>query len=510
MTATPVHLKRLVQRDMVVAAVALTTLLVVTWAVPGAQLAVESPSARIAVETLRLCVVGLTALVLSLPFEQHGSVVRNAFVAALVVIAAASALFAVVPAIAAEVTGTPTTTTDRFYPWLGSRYVAGLLFISAGAQWPRLGLRTYVAGSLALFVVLGMLLSMVDPPARELTGDGADVTWLTSLEVPPLLLFAFGSWLAARLAIASGAPLERWLALSLLVGVFTQLQAIRQPELLGPVVTTTDALRVISTVLLLVGAALQVRQMSRDRVRVVRLQRRELEERDAMVDALSGYVAREETFRAIVHHELATPIATIRAYAHVLNGARAGDDRWRGALDGLVAEADQLHVLIARVDELRSLEATDFSCTPRPIRALPLLRDVARFTRALPGPHEVDVRADDVRILADPVRLGQALRNVASNAVRYSPDGGRIDLVGEVAGPDHYRLLVVDQGIGIDPDTTGTLLALAGRGRNAAGVEGAGIGLYIARRITEAHGGRISIEPNVPAGTRVVIEVERA
>jgi hypothetical protein len=87
MTATPVHLRRLVQRDMVVAAVALTILLIVTWTVPEAQLAVESRSARIAVETLRLCVVGLTALVLSLPFEQHGSVVRNAFVAALTVIA---------------------------------------------------------------------------------------------------------------------------------------------------------------------------------------------------------------------------------------------------------------------------------------------------------------------------------------------------------------------------------------------------------------------------------------
>jgi signal transduction histidine kinase len=505
MTATPVHLRRLVQRDMVVAAVALTTLLVATWVVPGAQLAVESPSARIAVETLRLCVVGLTALVLSLPFEQHGSVVRNAFVAALAVIAAASALFAVVPAIAAEVSGATATATDRFYPWLGSRYVAGLLFVSAGAQWPRLSLRTYVAGSLLVFVVLGVLLSMIAPP-----GAGPGAAWLTSLEMPPLLLFAFGASLAARLAVASGAPLERWLALSLLVGVFTQLQAIRQPELLGPVVTTTDVLRVISTALLLVGAALQVRQMSRDRVRVVRLQRRELEERDAMVDALSGYVAREETFRAIVHHELATPIATIRAYAHVLNGAEAGGGRWRGALDGLVAEAEQLHVLIARVDELRSLEATDFSCTPRPVRALPLLRDVARFTRALPGPHEVDVRADDVRILADPVRLGQALRNVASNAVRYSPDGGRIDLIGEAVGPDRYRLLIVDQGIGIDPDATGTLLALAGRGRNAVGVEGAGIGLYIARRITEAHGGRISIEPNDPTGTRVVIEVGRA
>jgi signal transduction histidine kinase len=69
--------------------------------------------------------------------------------------------------------------------------------------------------------------------------------------------------------------------------------------------------------------------------------------------------------------------------------------------------------------------------------------------------------------------------------------------------------VVADQGMGIDADDTATLLAFAGRGRNADGVEGAGIGLYIARRIAEAHKGHIAIEPGEPIGTRVTIEVDR-
>ncbi|HEX6257278.1 MAG TPA: HAMP domain-containing sensor histidine kinase [Euzebyales bacterium] len=505
MTATPGQRERVVWRDLARTAVVLAAVWLATLAVPDAQIAIVSPSLRVALETLRLCVVGLAALVLALPHDQHGSVVRSAFVAALTVIAASSALLGVLPNIVGETTGAFMAPPDPFYPWLASRYVAGALFVSAAVQWPRARMRVYVMVALAAFIALGAALTAVMPPIDDTAARTA--MWMVSLELPPLVLFAFGAWLAARHAAADGSALERWLALSLLVGVFTQLQAIRQPDVLGPLVTGTDLLRMISTALLLVGATAQVRQMSRDRVRVMRMQRHELDERDAMVRELARYVSREETFRAVVHHELSTPVATIRAYAHVLGHVDAEDGRWRDALAGLIAEAARLHELIGRIDELRALESADLRCTLRPVRALPLLQDLARYTRALPGPHHVEVRADDVRILADPVRIGQALRNVATNAVRYSPDGGRITMIGEVAGDDRYHLAVVDEGIGIDPDAVGTLLAYAGRGDNVATIDGSGIGLYVARRVAEAHDGRLSIEPNLPAGTRVTIEV---
>lgn len=85
-----------------------------------------------------------------------------------------------------------------------SRYLAGLLFVSAGAQWPRLGLRTYVLAALGLLSPATVLLSTLAPPAPPVRG-----TWvLVSIELPPLLLFGFGAWLASRLAVRSGAPLE--------------------------------------------------------------------------------------------------------------------------------------------------------------------------------------------------------------------------------------------------------------------------------------------------------------
>lgn len=497
---------------MAVVAAVLTAMLAITFVAPDTQIAVDSPAARIAIEMLRLCAVGFAAVILGLPYQQHRSVVRNAFVAALAVIAASSAAVGIVPRVVAEVTGLEWHPDLGFYPWLASRYLAGLLFVSAGLEWPRLSLRSSVLVGLAALAVIDGILVTADLPTRlgitSGPATGMDPSWLIGLEIPPLLLFALGAWLAARLAVRSGAPLERWLALSLLVGVFTQIQAIRQPELLNSIVTTTDVLRLLSTVLLLVGAALQVHQLSRDRAAVLRLQREDLQERDDMVNTLSSYVAREEAFRSVVTHELATPVATIQAYAHVLRRSEV-DERWHAALTGLVKEAEQLHALIGRVDEMRELEGDDFSCTLRPVRALPLLRDLARFARALPGDHEVVVRAADLRINADPVRLGQALRNVVTNAIRYSPEGGQIDITGHAVEPDSYQISFADQGVGIVAADSELLLAFAQRGDNVEGIAGSGIGLYVTRRIVDAHGGRLRIAPNDPAGTRVIIEVAR-
>lgn len=497
---------------MAVVAAVLTAMLALTSVAPDTQIAVDSTAARIAIEMLRLCAVGFAAVILGLPYQQHRSVVRNAFVAALAVIAASSAAVGIVPRVVAEVAGLEWHPDLGFYPWLASRYLAGLLFVSAGLEWPRLSLRSFVLVGLAALAVVDGILVTADLPTRLGVTAGAEngmnSSWLIGLEIPPLLLFALGAWLAARLAVRSGAPLERWLALSLLVGVFTQIQAIRQPELLNSIVTTTDLLRLLSTVLLLAGAALQVHQLSRDRAAVLRLQREDLQERDDMVNTLSSYVAREEAFRSVVTHELSTPVATIQAYAHVLRRS-AVDDRWHAALAGLVKEAEQLHALIGRVDEMRELEGDDFSCVLRPVRALPLLRDLARFAKALPGDHEVVVRAADLRIDADPVRLGQALRNVVTNAIRYSPEGGQIDITGEAVEPNGYQISLADQGVGIVPGDSEVLLAFAQRGNNVEGIAGSGIGLYVTRRIVDAHGGRLQIAPNDPVGTRVIIEVAR-
>lgn len=106
MSVFPPPLPRTARRELLVSVGVLAPVLV-CGALPAARIAVDSPSARVALETLRLCVVGGAAGIMALPYAQRGPIARNAFVAALVVIATASLLLGVLPPVIAELTGGP-------------------------------------------------------------------------------------------------------------------------------------------------------------------------------------------------------------------------------------------------------------------------------------------------------------------------------------------------------------------------------------------------------------------
>jgi signal transduction histidine kinase len=111
-----------------------------------------------------------------------------------------------------------------------------------------------------------------------------------------------------------------------------------------------------------------------------------------------------------------------------------------------------------------------------------------------------------VRIYADPLRIEQVLTNLLDNAIKFSPQGGPVDV--EVGSPDPgtARLAVRDRGIGIPPEHRGQLFErfyqAEAAGTYAAGM---GLGLYISRQIVELHGGCITAEFPHDGGTRFVV-----
>ena len=166
-----------------------------------------------------------------------------------------------------------------------------------------------------------------------------------------------------------------------------------------------------------------------------------------------------------------------------------------------------------------------------------LLDDAARFVVTLPGDHPLTVeptaeaaRWDGVRagfadpllsrdagrgreVLADRYRIGQVLRNLLTNAVKYSPDGAPIGLravPGE--GPGRLRIEVTDRGPGIHPDDAERIFEKFGRGRGADGrkVSGVGLGLYLSRRILRAHGSDLTVSPGPEGGSVFGFELEEA
>ena len=162
---------------------------------------------------------------------------------------------------------------------------------------------------------------------------------------------------------------------------------------------------------------------------------------------------------------------------------------------------DTLNTLVADVRSAAAVEQEDFRVEPRPLPLATLLEDAEAYASTLPSDHPVKVTLNDgldthERVLADPKRVGQVLRNLLSNAAKYSPEGALIELRAARSGRRHIRVEVADHGEGIHPDDVTRIFEKFGRGRNGKGeakVAGVGLGLYLSRRIAQAHGGELTV-----------------
>ena len=236
------------------------------------------------------------------------------------------------------------------------------------------------------------------------------------------------------------------------------------------------------------------------------------------VTASLAAVLQEEQFLANVSHELKTPLTSISGYIELVEDEIAEE----GGGDTETIRA-HLHVVgrnVVRLQQLilglletaRTVSADRVGSRTGAPRAIALdelvgqqlasirpRADSRRLRWAVSG---VD---REVELLnADPERLGQALDNILSNAVKYAHEGGLITVELAVEG-QAARLLVADEGIGIDQEDLQKLFTPYFRARTAteSGVAGYGLGLMITRRIVRAHGGELTISSRVGRGTRV-------
>ena len=217
-------------------------------------------------------------------------------------------------------------------------------------------------------------------------------------------------------------------------------------------------------------------------------------------------------FTAMVAHELDTPLAVIRGYADMLATGELDLAEESRALDKIQEETDLLEALVSDVRAAATVEREDFAIELRRVRVGTLLKDAATFAETLPGSHRLITESvADGQVRADPYRIGQVLRNLLSNAAKYSPDGAPIELratSGET--PERIRIEVADQGAGIHPNDVERIFEKFGRGRDRSGrkVAGVGLGLYLSRRILQAHGSELTLDPAPGGGAVFGFELE--
>ncbi len=219
------------------------------------------------------------------------------------------------------------------------------------------------------------------------------------------------------------------------------------------------------------------------------------------------------TFISIVSHELKTPVALIKGYASTL---RRDDARWdkhiiQDSLTVIEEEADRLTSMIEDLLDASRLQAGGLSLKRTDISLNLLAQRLAERFATQTKKHTLtaDFPEGFPVILADEDRIEQVLSNLVSNAIKYAP-GGEIKVIGKVH-PDQLVVCVQDEGPGIDPHDMPHIFDRFYRADKAARkTKGAGLGLYLARAIIEAHGGRMWVDPqNNGKGARICFSLPR-
>src|SRR4051812_4060030 len=216
------------------------------------------------------------------------------------------------------------------------------------------------------------------------------------------------------------------------------------------------------------------------------------------------------TFVSVVSHELKTPVAIIKGYAGTL---RRPDAHWDAAQidEGLTVieeEADRLSELINNLLDVSRIQAGTIPLTSAPFSLPSLAERVVQGIAATAGDHfEFQLRfpPNFPLVIGDETRIRMVLTNLLTNAVKYSPDGGVIRVGGWVEGQEAV-IYVADEGIGVAPEDRARIFERFFRSDNSLSrtTQGAGLGLFLAKAIVEAHGGRIFAEGRATRGTRFV------
>lgn len=225
----------------------------------------------------------------------------------------------------------------------------------------------------------------------------------------------------------------------------------------------------------------------------------------------------KSTFTSIISHELKTPVALIKGYAQTL--ARP-DATWdaetaRQSLQVIEEEADRLEALINNLLDVSRIQASGLRLDYADVNLERLARKVAEAYRTQTVDHrlEVDFPKSLPLVWGDEERLRQVLTNLVNNAIKYSPQGGLIRIGGwtealnSAASQERVVLYVADQGIGIPAEDLPKIFDRFYRVDSSLrrGTAGAGLGLYLAKAIVEAHGGQIWVRSEPGKGTTFFI-----
>ena len=229
----------------------------------------------------------------------------------------------------------------------------------------------------------------------------------------------------------------------------------------------------------------------------------------------------KDEFVSVVSHELRTPLTAIKGYTQHL--VRRIERRLRKARDVqqenpvelpesydlrsltiIQSQTEHLERLVNDLLDLSQVQWGQLDLHNEPFYLADVLAENVRSVQGSTEQHTIvlEIKAQDTKITADRVRIGQVVGNILDNAVKYSPHGGQV-LVSLVEEGTGYRVSISDQGVGVSPEHFDHIFERFYRIRNTASHQyaGIGLGLYVAKAIIDRHGGNIWLARNQGIGS---------
>ena len=205
---------------------------------------------------------------------------------------------------------------------------------------------------------------------------------------------------------------------------------------------------------------------------------------------------------SIASHDLRTPTRVLKVQAQLIRRERdqqaATTDKLSARLDVMLQQADRLSNMLNLLLDLSRVEAGRLDLRPEPMDLSRLVCEVVAQVAPLSSRHHIEVSAPpSIEGVWDAARLEQVLQNLLTNAIKYAPGGGRID-VSVQSDPHEVTVSVADQGLGIAPEELPQLFDRFYRVARTRGLEGSGLGLYVCQGIVAAHGGCIWAQSDGP------------
>lgn len=232
-----------------------------------------------------------------------------------------------------------------------------------------------------------------------------------------------------------------------------------------------------------------------------------------MAAALAAQREAQIAFAGGVAHDLRNPLSALKMAAALVrqDDTIPPEPQVRRALDVINRQIKRMDRMVGDFLDMASIEAGRLELRAEEQDARDLVRRVVELFESTSAKHDLNVCMPEsaVPLRCDPLRIEQVVTNLISNAIKYSPEGGAVDVSLRRVGQETI-IEVHDHGLGISQDDQRRLFEPFRRlGLSREAIPGVGLGLFIVRRIVEAHGGRIDVESAVGQGStfRVILPI---